>query len=234
MLDFRGVEALTFDCYGTLIDWEAGLRSALRGVLAPNVWRVPDEALLNLYARLEARAEREEFREYRVVLRDVLGRLGTLLGVPIRKPDALADSVRHWPAFPDTPAALAALATRFRLCVVSNVDDDLFEWSRAHVVGTGSWTFDQVVTSQQVRSYKPRKAHFREVVRRLGVPASRVVHVAQGLYHDIAPARDLGLETVWVNRQAGRPGATPDAEASASLEVPDLATLARVAAGSVG
>lgn len=226
MIDFSTAQALTFDCYGTLIDWEAGLRGALRRLLAPNASRVPDEALLNLYARLESKAQRDEFRPYRQILRDVLLRLGTTLNVPIHDPDALAASIADWPAFDDTSAALTALGGRFRLCVVSNIDDDLFALSRRRL-GVEPHA---VVTAQQVESYKPRPAHWREALRRLALGPDRVVHVAQSLYHDIGPARRLGLRTVWVNRQAGRPGATPPADERPDLEVPDLATLARLAA----
>jgi 2-haloacid dehalogenase len=229
MIDFTHVEALTFDCYGTLIDWETGLRTALRRELSPNACHVPDEALLNLFARLEARAEREEFRPYRLVLRDVLTRLGTTLNTPIREPDALGESIRDWPAFPDTVPALALLTCRFRLCIVSNIDDDLFEMSRRHLGSAPGVEFEQVVTAQQVQSYKPRKAHWREALKRLGLGTAQVVHVAQSLYHDIAPARELGFKTAWVNRQSGRAGATPEAEARPHLEVADMAELARVA-----
>jgi len=228
MLDFTGVQALTFDCYGTLIDWETGLLAALRRALGPNSTRVPDEALLNLFAWLEARGERGQYRSYRVVLRDVLGRMGEVFNTPIREPDALAESIRAWPAFADTAASLAALKTRFRLCIVSNIDDDLFVMSRPRL----GVALDQVVTAQQVGSYKPRKAHFREALRRLGLETGQVVHVAQSLYHDIAPAREMGLRTVWVNRQAGRPGATPPNKAAPELEVPDMETLARLVAPS--
>lgn len=230
MIDFTHVEALTFDCFGTLIDWETGLRTALRRTLSPNACHIPDEALLNLFARLESRAEREDFRPYRLILRDVLARLGTTLNTPITHPDALADSIQHWPAFPDTADALRALNSRFRLAVLSNIDDDLFELARPSLGLSDSPTgLAHVVTAQQVRSYKPRKAHWREGLRRLGLATSQVVHVAQSLYHDIAPARELGFKTVWVNRQAGRPGATPPADATPDLEVPDMAALARLA-----
>lgn len=225
MLDLTPVRALTFDCYGTLIDWETGLLAALRRTLGPNTAHIPDETLLNLYARLESKAERADFRPYRLVLRDVLHRLGTLFNTPITNPDALADSIRDWPAFPDTAAALTTLETRFRLCIVSNIDDDLFEFSRPKL----GVALDQVVTAQQVESYKPRKAHFREALRRLALDTTQVVHVAQSLFHDIEPARELGLRTVWVNRQQGRPGATPPARATPDLEVPDMATLAALA-----
>src|SRR5688572_27904656 len=104
MIDFGGVEALTFDCYGTLIDWETGLRKALRRTLGANSARVPDEALLNLYGVLEARAECGEFRPYRLVLREVLAEMAGRFGVTVREPEALAESIAEWPAFADSPA----------------------------------------------------------------------------------------------------------------------------------
>ena len=226
---FKGVEALTFDCYGTLIDWETGLRRALRTALGANAARVPDEALLNQFAaheaRLETDARGEAFVAYREVLWGVLAAMAATFNARVRDPDALGASIRDWPAFPDTSAALRRLKTRFRLCVVSNIDDDLFEMSRPKL----GVELDGVVTAQQVRSYKPGKAHFKEALGRLGLPASRVVHVAQSLHHDIAPASEMGLRTVWVNRQAGRPGATPPSRATPDLEVPDMAALAEIA-----
>ena len=119
--------------------------------------------------------------------------------------------------------ALRALETRYRLAIVSNVDDDLFEGS----AGRLGIDFSEVVTAQQVGSYKPAPRHFHEVLDRLDLPRGRVLHVAQSLYHDIAPARALGIKCVWVNRRAGRPGggATKPAVARADHEVPDLRTL---------
>ncbi|MCA9288258.1 MAG: haloacid dehalogenase type II [Phycisphaerales bacterium] len=231
---FKGVGALTFDCYGTLIDWETGLRRALRTSLGANAAHVPDEALLNQFAahesRLEGEARGEGFVAYREVLWAVLAAMAGTFNARVRDPDALGASIRDWPAFPDTSAALRRLKSRFRLCVVSNIDDDLFEMSRAKL----GVELDEIVTAEQVRSYKPRKRHFKEALARLGLPASKVVHVAQSLYHDIAPASELGLKTVWVNRQAGRPGATPASRAKPDLEVPDMATLAEFAAPEAG
>lgn len=228
-LDDGRVEALTFDCYGTLVDWEAGIVAALRHLLhAHGVPDPGDRALLECYARLEPAAQAGAFRLYRTVLADVARGFGSALGFETSVAEAarFAASVTAWPAFPDAPAALRALGARYRLAIVSNVDDDLFASSAARL----GIAFDEVVTAQQVRSYKPAHAHFHEVLRRLDLPTERVIHVAQSLYHDIAPARALGIATVWVNRRAGGAGggATAPSDARPHLEVPDLRTLTGV------
>jgi 2-haloacid dehalogenase len=218
-------DVLTFDCYGTLIDWEAGILSALRPVVEPSGTEVDDETLLEHFARIESSIQAGPYRPYREVLADVLRGLGRELGFwpTDAEVGAFGASVGTWPPFSDTVAALTALRTRYQLAVVSNVDDDLFDGSaRALRV-----PFDEVVTAQQVRSYKPARAHFDEALRRLGKPMDRVLHVAQSLFHDVAPAKALGFSCVWVNRRAGRPGggATFPANARPDLEVPDLASL---------
>ena len=227
MIAFGDYEALTFDCYGTLIDWERGILEAVDSVFGGRAAVPPDrESVLEAFARLESAAEGGAFRKYRAVLAEVARGLALELGLEASEEEAgaFAASVGSWPPFPDSPAALRRLAERYRLAVVSNVDDDLFAGS-AGVLGV---RFEQVVTAEQVRSYKPAAAHFHEVLRRLALPAGRVLHVAQSLYHDVAPAHALGIATVWVNRRAGRSGggATPPSEARPDLEVPDLATLA--------
>jgi 2-haloacid dehalogenase len=228
-VDFARKAVLTFDCYGTLIDWEAGIAEAVRPVLQAHGLAVPDERVLELYAELEAAAEAGPYRAYAEVLAAVMRGLGQRVGfAPTLAEEArLAASIGEWPAFPDTPAALAALRRRFKLAIVSNVDDALFAAS-AKRLGVD---FDWVVTAQQARSYKPSAAIFRVALERIGVPTERLVHVAQSLFHDHVPAKQLGLDTVWVNRRRGRPGfgATPPAAAQPDLEVPDLATLADIA-----
>ena len=222
-------EALTFDCYGTLIDWERGILGALRSLLTAH--RAPDpgdESLLELFARLESEAESGPFRRYREVLRAVAAGVGCERGFDATdaQAEAFAASVGDWPPFPDTAESLTRLAARYRLAIVSNVDDDLFAAS-AQRLGVA---FEAVVTAEQIQSYKPAPEHFLEVLGRLGLPGDRVLHVAQSLHHDIGPATDLGLSCVWVNRRAGRSGsgATRPAEATPDVEVPDLATLVRL------
>ena len=227
-LDDGRVEALTFDCYGTLVDWEAGIVAALRPLLrAHGVADPGDREILECFGRLEPAAQAGAFRTYRSVLADVAQGFGGALGFHPSAAEAarFAASVTAWPAFPDAPAALRALGARYRLAIVSNVDDDLFAGSASRL----GVAFDAVVTAQQVRGYKPAHAHFHEVLRRLDLPRERVIHVAQSLYHDVAPARALGIATVWVNRRAGRAGggATAPSAARPDLEVPDLRALAR-------
>jgi len=229
VLDFERFDALTFDCYGTLIDWETGILTALRALLADAPSLPSDRHLLEEYARFEAAAEGEPFRPYRSVLADVAGRFASALGIELLPGAAarFAASVGAWPPFPDAPAALGVLAGRYRLAVVSNVDDDLFAQSAVRL-GV-EWA--EVVTAEQVGSYKPARAHFDEVRRRLGVPTECILHVAQSLFHDIAPAKSLGFTCVWVDRRGGRDGtgATPPARATPDLEVPDLASLVAAA-----
>ena len=229
MLDFDAFSVLSFDCYGTLIDWEAGILAALRPLLGRHGRRVEDDALLEAFAALEATAEAGAWRSYAEVLSQVVDGLGERFDFEPGPGEraVLVDSIGSWPPFGDTRAALAALARRYRLAVISNVDDDLFART-APVLGV---RFEWVVTAAQVRAYKPSTENFRRALARFGVPPGRILHVAQSLFHDVAPARSLGLATVWVNRRAGRAGsgATPAATAVPDLEVPDLATLARLA-----
>jgi len=229
VIDFDSYEILSFDCYGTLIDWETGILAALAPVLARHGRSVLDEALLEAFGELEAGAERPPYRPYAVVLEEVVEGLGRRFGFT---PDAaergvLAASLAGWPPFPDTRDALRALGTKYRLGVISNIDDDLFAGT-ARSLGVD---FDWVVTARQVGSYKPSLENFRQALARFGAPGDKVLHVAQSLFHDIAPARSLGLSTVWVNRRHAKPGsgATPPASARPDVEVPDLRALAVLA-----
>lgn len=228
MIDLARFAALTFDCYGTLVDWERGILDALRPLLDAHRVAEADDVLLERFAGLESAAQRGTFRSYRDVLREVARGFGRHAGFTPSdaEQDAFAASVGRWPVFPDTVSALQALGRRYRLGIVSNVDDDLFE----ETAGKLGVSFAVVVTAQQVRAYKPTRAHFDEALRRLDLPRERVLHVAQSLYHDIAPATALGFTCAWVNRRAGRAGggATAPAEAVPDLEVPDLGTLVRL------
>jgi 2-haloacid dehalogenase len=229
MLDFSKFQALTFDCYGTMINWESGIFSALHPILAAHAKTIGDFALLELYSELELKGEQGEFRNYRDVLQSVVVGFGERLGF---KPSAeeirsLPESVQRWPAFPDTAAALKQLQTRYKLAVISNIDDDLFATS-APKLGV---RFEQVVTAQQARSYKPSLTNFKLAFKRLGLSPERILHVGQSVYHDVNPAKSLGMATVWVKRPSPRPGAgaAKAADGKPDLEVGDLATLAAIA-----
>ncbi|HET9017209.1 MAG TPA: haloacid dehalogenase type II [Thermomicrobiaceae bacterium] len=229
MLDFDRYTYLTFDCYGTLIDWERGILNALRPLLARHGIARSDDQILELFGELESDAERPPYRSYRDVLATVVDGVGARLDFEptAEERTSLPDSVADWPAFPDTVAALRDLAGRFKLAILSNVDDDLFAGSARRL----EVDFAAVVTAQQIGSYKPDPRNFQALLARLDVPPERVLHVAQSLFHDIAPAKAIGLTAVWVNRRHDRPGfgATPAAAATPDLEVPDLRTLADLA-----
>jgi 2-haloacid dehalogenase len=141
--------------------------------------------------------------------------------------DCLADSIGDWEPFPDTVDALRRLEKRYKLAVVSNVDDGLF----ARTAKNLEVTFDRVVTAEQVRAYKPSRRVFEQALERIGRPRDRVLHVAQSVYHDIVPAKAMGLAAVWINRRVGKTGsgATLGADGTPDLELPDLESLARLA-----
>lgn len=227
-----GVEALTFDCYGTLVDWESGILHTLRRLLTSHDLRVRDSEILLAYGEIESSVQGEEYRLYREVLAEVSRRFGDRYGFVPSSPEvsALADGLPDWPVFPDTRRALQRLADRYRLAVVSNIDDDLFAGTRSQI----GVDFDVVVTAEQVGSYKPRRAHFDVVLDLLELPVSAVLHVAESLYHDVVPARELGFRTLWVNRSAGPDGggASPSTRARPDHTVADLASVAQLLCGS--
>jgi len=237
MLDPARYQVLTFDCYGTLIDWESGILAALHGLLGRHGVAPPgDDRLLALYAELEPAAQAGAYRPYREVLAGVTRGLAGTLGFELAPGEerTLADSIADWPAFRDTPKALARLAQRYDLAILSNIDRDLFAATRPRLIGGQGFDFAAVVTAEDTRSYKPAIGHFWRAIEALGVPGARILHVAQSLYHDITPAQSMGISTVWVNRRADRGGhgATPFTQAQQEVEpdlvVHDLRTLADV------
>jgi 2-haloacid dehalogenase len=228
MLSLEQYTVLTFDCYGTLINWEQGILAALRPLLVAHSCPLSDHDLLERFATLETAAEAGVYRPYTEVLRHVVEGLGAQLHFT-PTPDecnSLAASLPYWPPFGDTVEALQALCKRYKLAILSNIDDVLF----AHSARLLHVPFDWVITAQQAQSYKPAQRNFTLALQRIGLPKEQVLHVAQSLYHDIAPATQLGLATVWVNRRHGQQsaGATPPAHATPDLEVPDLRTLVQL------
>ena len=224
-------DLLTFDCYGTLIDWETGIADALTRVVQAHGLDVGREDLLAHFSEVEHPIQAGPYLPYREVLSRALQALGDRLGFQPSETERqdFGGSVEHWPSFPDSPEALARLQKRYNLAIVSNVDDDLFAFS-AQRLGV---EFDWVVTARQVESYKPHPGHFHEMFRRFGGPRERILHVAQSLFHDVVPARQLGLTTLWINRRGGRggTGATPPAEVLPHAEVPDMAGAATLLLG---
>jgi 2-haloalkanoic acid dehalogenase type II len=207
-MDLRDFDALTFDCYGTLIDWERGIATALAPLLA-RAGRTDDrDTVLAAFAREEVAQQAETpAMLYAEVLTAVHARLARAWGVAA---DAAADqrfgaSVPAWPAFPDTPAALAYLKRHFRLIVLSNVDHASFRGSLPRL----GVSFDAVHTAQDIGSYKPDPRNFTYLLDRLaeqGIDRHRVLHVAQSLFHDHAPANAVGLASAWIDRRHDRIG----------------------------
>jgi 2-haloacid dehalogenase len=224
-VDFTGYKTLTFDCYGTLVDWEAGILKALSPMRREGGRLFGDDEVLGRYAVLESRAEKGAYRPYREVLGDVARGMAEFLGVSAGAyANVLTDTIGEWEPFPDTVEALASLGRWYDLAVVSNVDNEFF----SHTARKLRTRFAQVITAEEAHSYKPSATIFRRALERIGGSRDAILHVAQSLYHDISPARELGLATVWVNRRQGKrgTGATYPARATADLEVADLATLA--------
>jgi 2-haloacid dehalogenase len=228
-LDFNRFEILTFDCYGTLIDWETGLLSALHRILSAHGKEIDDATVLELYGNFEQLSEQGAFRPYREVLQSVVRQFGDKLGFvsTVDEARSLPDSLALWKPWPDTVAALRQLKSRHRLAILSNVDDDLFAATRPQL----EVEFDEVITAQQAQAYKPSLKIFELALARIQAPAHRILHVGQSIYHDVIPAQALGLATVWVNRPSARPGvgAVKTALAEPDLEVSSLAELAELA-----
>ncbi len=223
-------EALTFDCYGTLIDWEAGIAAALRPWAARHGLEADAAALLATYGRHEhALQSQTPAPLYPEVLAGTLRAAGAELGLEVREAEAAAfgASVEDWPAFPDSVAALAYLKRYYKLVIVSNVDRASFAHSNQRL----GVDFDLVVTAQDVGAYKPAPAHFERALAGLaerGVPKDKVLHTAQSLFHDHVPAKKhFAMTTIWINRQAGTPGATPaaDLDVTPDWEVPSIADM---------
>ena len=193
-IDPAKYRTLTFDCYGTLIDWEGGILAYLQALFARHDVHVIDEFVLERFSRFEPEAQ-DRGGSYRSVLANVLQRYGERLAFTPKQTEqeGFANSIEHWPPFPDTVAALRILAEHFELAVVSNVDDDLFALS-AKVLEV---PFQHAITAGRVGVYKPNPAMFDAALKRVENP---VLHVAQSRFHDIVPATAAGLDTVWINR----------------------------------
>ncbi len=204
----RRYDIITFDCYGTLIDWERGIGDAFIEAAAAGGVALDRAAVLAAYAEIEPVVEAEVFRPYHDVLAETARRVAGRLGWELNPSRAsfLADSLPDWPPFPDTNPALERLAAAgHALGILSNIDDDLLAGSRRHL----TVAFDLVVTAQQVGSYKPAHGHF--VAARTRIGGQRWLHAAQSYVHDVVPARALGVPVAWINRARERAtGVHPD------------------------
>jgi 2-haloalkanoic acid dehalogenase type II len=198
----RRYDVLTFDCYGTLVDWERGIAEALERAAGADGVTLDRAAVLRAYHEIEPRIQAERYRRYREVLALTARAVAERLGWPLApgREAFLPESLPTWPPFPDTNGALRRLRDAgHRLAILSNVDDDLLAGTRRRL----DVAFDFVVTAQQVGSYKPAPGHFAAARERIG--AARWLHVAQSYFHDVQPARALGIASAWINRKGERP-----------------------------
>jgi 2-haloacid dehalogenase len=231
-LDLTKYKALSFDCYGTLIDWETGIAAVLAPWAREQGLNLSEEELLLAYADNEAAVEGETpLALYPDVLAMAFRRTGQKLSTPVSDAWAqrLGDSVPDWPAFPDSADALARLAQHYKLIILSNVHRAGFAASNQRLRGD----FAAIITAEDVGAYKPAEKHFRALdatLPGLGVDRGGLLHVAQSLFHDHVPAKREGLPSVWINRRHDRPGwgATPEptAEWAFDLEFNSMADFA--------
>ena len=227
MLDFNQFEVVSFDCYGTLIDWERGILPPLKQLLSNREIDFSDDGTLELFAEFESELEKDEndYIEYRKILQEIVKRFGQRFNFQptATEINSLVDSLKNWQPFPDTVAALSALKQKYKLAVISNIDDDLFAGTAKHL----KVEFDWLITAEKVRSYKPSTRNFEIALETMGIPPEKLLHVAQSVYHDIVPATSMGISTVWVNRRQDKTGfgATLPASGQPDWEVPNLKTL---------
>ena len=210
---------ITFDCYGTLIDWRSGIEASFSRMARSAGVVVDGARILGEYARFERQIERQSYRPYREVLREAsaLVAASLVLPIPLAESGFLADSLPDWLPFDDTNAALERLrAAGIGLGILSNVDDDLLVETRKHF----TVDFDLIITAQQVRSYKPGEAHFL-AARRVIEPA-RWLHAGQSYFHDMIPTRGLGIPNAWINRHHEQAGA----QRAADRELTDMKSFA--------
>jgi 2-haloalkanoic acid dehalogenase type II len=214
-------DIITFDCYGTLIDWEAGIIGAFQSEAAKDEVELRSDQIIEAYAAEEAVVESGSYLSYHEVLGATALRAAARLGWDLseKRAEFLAASLPEWQPFPDTNPALERLAQRYRLGILSNIDDDLLAATRKQF----NVDFDLIVTAQQIGSYKPRLAHFKEAVVRAG--DRRLLHAAQSYFHDVVPACMLDIPVVWVNRKdssipPGRP--MPTHEVSTLTDLANL------------
>jgi 2-haloacid dehalogenase len=198
----------SFDCYGTLIDWDGGVRAELARVFSDE----RADELLTRYHEVEPELQASGELSYRQVLTETMRRLGA----PAGEEHGLAESLPGWRAFPEVRAALEELRRRgWKLAILSNTDDDFIAASQVQIGAV----FDEVVVAQEIGSYKPAHRHWEEFSQRTHAPRERHVHVAASLFHDIAPANELGLTSVWINRLDAPATVKP------TRELPDLSKL---------
>lgn len=217
-------DILSFDCYGTLVDWETAITSTLQSILLSHDAHWNDAVLLEHFALLEP-AEQEHGGSYRDVLRRVLKQFGTRLGFVSTESQLVQfeECIAQAALFPDTVDALKTLGELFQLAIISNTDDDLFALTAPNL----AVSFDYIITAEQVGEYKPNLAVFEHAMKEFSCSKSRILHIAQSLFHDIAPASARGIATALIDRTRGKPCATASSNATPQWTFQTLAEFAR-------
>jgi 2-haloalkanoic acid dehalogenase type II len=214
-------DLITFDCYGTLIDWESGIAGAFQLAAAQTGQSIDPHQIIKSYMAEELKVETEQYRSYRQVLDETARRVASVAGIDMSsvQPDFLSNSIGEWMPFADANPALKRLSKRFSLGILSNVDDDLLALTLRRLEAR----FDLIITAEQVRSYKPAHPHFVEARRRAG--SKKQLHAAQSYFHDVVPSKQLEITVAWVNRKSEQPaagGPSPDYEVTDLRELADL------------
>jgi len=221
-IDLTNIKVLTFDCYGTLIDWETGISEALTLLLAKHDLTINAKSLLQMYATHELAERNKPYQSYKTLLRNVVSSIFAefKLAASSDEQDFLPYSIKNWPPFTDTVKSLNFLHQKYKLGVISNIDNDLFEISHSKMPIHFSW----IVTAEQAQSYKPNLDPFTLALEKIPYPKENILHIAESNYHDIAPAKHLGIKSVWVRRQEIS-NATLKSSINPDIEVSDLACL---------
>ncbi|MCA9444181.1 MAG: haloacid dehalogenase type II [Candidatus Omnitrophica bacterium] len=226
MLDFGSFDALSFDCYGTLIDWETGIIDAMTPLLNIHGIAADSEEVLRIYSKLESAAQADPFVPYESVLRSIVKGFAERYEFNLQpgQENRLVQSLPAWPPFSDTVASLRKLKERYRLAIFSNISDALL----SQTLKILEVDFDCLITADRTRSYKPNPKHFLLGLEKLEIPKEKLLHVAESQRHDIEPAKELGIATVWVNRQTRKTTASGKGAGTASpdMEVKSLEELA--------
>ena len=223
-MDYQKIRLLSFDCYGTLIDWKESILSILESFFRDTPLNFSREELFGAFLEADRRMITDKYLPYREILAQVIELMAEDLRFSIDPASRylLSDRFSEWIPFPDTVKGLKKLKEHFQLAIISNVDDELFSISNKLL----EVEFDFIVTAQQLGSYKPDHRNFQKALEVFGIEKEEHLHVAQSIYHDIVPANELGLNKVWVNRYGEAERTDP--EEFPDLEVPDLKTLVRI------
>ena len=217
---FKNKKFITFDCYGTLIDWEDGIRNAIKKISDKNDFNINLDKISDKYIKAELQTEAEQYRKYHEILQLSAKKLLKSEGFDISNEDAFefANSIYNWLPFAETHDVLAKLKDKgYKLVILSNIDNEIIKKS-IELIGID---FDGVVTAEEVGSYKPAYNHWIEMLRRFNTNKKEVLHVAASYVHDIVPAKEQEFDTVWINRNSEKPSTS----IKPNLELKDLRLL---------